>query len=151
MFYFFFCKQMTAYEMRISDWSSDVCSSDLGVTGLDRGFGRLARILAPDRNRTAGRIAAEQRALRSLQHFDAVDRAERLCEAVPGREVDAVEIRRHARLGGRNENVGADAAQVAQVVAAQVGDSQPRHGGRQITDVLDAARIELIGVERGHR
>src|SRR3546814_1812829 len=29
----FFFKQNTAYEMRISDWSSDVCSSDLGGTG----------------------------------------------------------------------------------------------------------------------
>src|SRR3546814_2778328 len=28
---FFFFKQKTAYEMRISDWSSDVCSSDLAV------------------------------------------------------------------------------------------------------------------------
>src|SRR3546814_4231111 len=28
---FFFFKQKTAYEMRISDWSSDVCSSDLSV------------------------------------------------------------------------------------------------------------------------
>src|SRR3546814_3854700 len=28
-FRFFFFKQKTAYEMRISDWSSDVCSSDL--------------------------------------------------------------------------------------------------------------------------
>src|SRR3546814_9786967 len=28
-FSFFFFKQKTAYEMRISDWSSDVCSSDL--------------------------------------------------------------------------------------------------------------------------
>src|SRR3546814_9788399 len=28
---FFFFKQKTAYEMRISDWSSDVCSSDLGL------------------------------------------------------------------------------------------------------------------------
>src|SRR3546814_7948401 len=27
----FFFKQKTAYEMRISDWSSDVCSSDLGM------------------------------------------------------------------------------------------------------------------------
>src|SRR3546814_10346915 len=27
--FIFFCKQKTAYEMRISDWSSDVCSSDL--------------------------------------------------------------------------------------------------------------------------
>src|SRR3546814_20894700 len=31
IFFFFFFKQKTAYEMRISDWSSDVCSSDLGV------------------------------------------------------------------------------------------------------------------------
>src|SRR3546814_2851985 len=30
---FFFFKQKTAYEMRISDWSSDVCSSDLGDEG----------------------------------------------------------------------------------------------------------------------
>src|SRR3546814_7023732 len=29
LFCFFFFKQKTAYEMRISDWSSDVCSSDL--------------------------------------------------------------------------------------------------------------------------
>src|SRR3546814_11900228 len=32
--FFFCCKQKTAYEMRISDWSSDVCSSDLlGLLG----------------------------------------------------------------------------------------------------------------------
>src|SRR3546814_5109318 len=30
---FFFFKQKTAYEMRISDWSSDVCSSDLHTDG----------------------------------------------------------------------------------------------------------------------
>src|SRR3546814_1621834 len=30
----FFLKQKTAYEMRISDWSSDVCSSDLLFRGL---------------------------------------------------------------------------------------------------------------------
>src|SRR3546814_1304370 len=30
-FYVFFFKQKTAYEMRISDWSSDVCSSDLDL------------------------------------------------------------------------------------------------------------------------
>src|SRR3546814_4952025 len=32
--FFFFFKQKTAYEMRISDWSSDVCSSDLLILGL---------------------------------------------------------------------------------------------------------------------
>src|SRR3546814_6030099 len=31
----FFFKQMTAYEMRISDWSSDVCSSDLVTLNFD--------------------------------------------------------------------------------------------------------------------
>src|SRR3546814_11488222 len=31
LFFFFFFKQKTAYEMRISDWSSDVCSSDAGA------------------------------------------------------------------------------------------------------------------------
>src|SRR3546814_4277872 len=37
LFFFFFFKQKTAYEMRISDWSSDVCSSDLrlGQHGLE--------------------------------------------------------------------------------------------------------------------
>src|SRR3546814_3874295 len=32
---FFFFKQKTAYEMRISDWSSDVCSSDLTDLAFD--------------------------------------------------------------------------------------------------------------------
>src|SRR3546814_10255599 len=39
---FFFFKQKTAYEMRISDWSSDVCSSDLGKAGAhDAGDGSI--------------------------------------------------------------------------------------------------------------
>src|SRR3546814_15913297 len=46
VFIFFFFKQKTAYEMRISDWSSDVCSSDLilssvGTTRTSRGAGAL--------------------------------------------------------------------------------------------------------------
>src|SRR3546814_4441956 len=42
MFFFFF-KQKTAYEMRISDWSSDVCSSDLATI---IGFIALAGVAA---------------------------------------------------------------------------------------------------------
>src|SRR6184192_4956634 len=53
--FFFFFKQKTAYEMSIGDWSSDVCSSDLGradqqdVDARDRGDGievlqRLVRL-----------------------------------------------------------------------------------------------------------
>src|SRR3546814_3492826 len=40
-FFFFFFKQKTAYEMRISDWSSDVCSSDLRL--YHRGFPQAHR------------------------------------------------------------------------------------------------------------
>src|SRR3546814_3554178 len=49
----FFFKQKTAYEMRISDWSSDVCSSDL----LDHASPRLCRrtcAVRPRRNRKGG-------------------------------------------------------------------------------------------------
>src|SRR3546814_10538714 len=46
--FFFFFKQKTAYEMRISDWSSDVCSSDLcqsvGRHMIARGSGMIINI-----------------------------------------------------------------------------------------------------------
>src|SRR3546814_1500455 len=60
--YFFFFKQKTAYEMRISDWSSDVCSSDL----LHRRTGTRRRSLRPAGGRTAApaRDAALRRRLR---------------------------------------------------------------------------------------
>src|SRR3546814_18002569 len=50
MVIFFFFKQKTAYEMRISDWSSDVCSSDLRL------YQRL-----PHRPPVAGRQAVRDR------------------------------------------------------------------------------------------
>src|SRR3546814_8424144 len=53
---FFFFKQKTAYEMRISDWSSDVCSSDLDAL--------LRRFAAPRRRRRRAevhRLAADRR------------------------------------------------------------------------------------------
>src|SRR3546814_4360701 len=42
MLFLFFFKLKTAYEMRISDWSSDVCSSDLIGRGGGRNVGRAA-------------------------------------------------------------------------------------------------------------
>src|SRR3546814_2716170 len=46
LFRFFFFKQKTAYEMRISDWSSDVCSSDLG----DEAAGELGALIVQSPN-----------------------------------------------------------------------------------------------------
>src|SRR3546814_11630051 len=42
---FFFFKQKTAYEMRISDWSSDVCSSDLRLEGAGGRLGQGPALL----------------------------------------------------------------------------------------------------------
>src|SRR3546814_10498479 len=53
--FFFFFKQKTAYEMRISDWSSDVCSSDLllhkRLSALDPEAGWLSEETADNRDR----------------------------------------------------------------------------------------------------
>src|SRR3546814_1142302 len=44
--FFVFFKQKTAYELRISDWSSDVCSSDLQLSLVQRLEGTGANLLA---------------------------------------------------------------------------------------------------------
>src|SRR3546814_4594501 len=51
---FFFFKQKTAYEMRISDWSSDVCSSDLAARRAENGRGRDAQDSERSRSRRRG-------------------------------------------------------------------------------------------------
>src|SRR3546814_20226897 len=43
-FFFFFFKQKTAYEMRISDWSSDVCSSDLATIPMVYAVSRVQKV-----------------------------------------------------------------------------------------------------------
>src|SRR3546814_16183029 len=53
--FFFFFKQKTAYELRISDWSSDVCSSDLKpacAASAAQGSG----VRAPSRDRVSGQF-----------------------------------------------------------------------------------------------
>src|SRR3546814_20585845 len=53
MFCFFF-KQKTAYEMRISDWSSDVCSSDLlGITRPSTSSRRMRQMVRQVERRAA--------------------------------------------------------------------------------------------------
>src|SRR3546814_5305733 len=83
--FFFSFKQKTAYEMRISDWSSDVCSSDLGEQGIDIGIvecgerddaarqlARIAHRLKPfgfgDRRRCIGQIGRASRRERVCQY-----------------------------------------------------------------------------------
>src|SRR3546814_2535203 len=75
---FFFFKQKTAYEMRISDWSSDVCSSDL--RGQQRLVG-LGEVALGDHG--AADAAVDRRAdLGELQEIGRASCRERVCQYV---------------------------------------------------------------------
>src|SRR3546814_5524106 len=65
-FIVFFFKQKTAYEMRISDWSSDVCSSDLDHVGADAGDPPARKVHIGQRIRAGAaraQLVAEARAV----------------------------------------------------------------------------------------
>src|SRR3546814_7159924 len=73
MCFFFFFKQKTAYEMRISDWSSDVCSSDLYLKRLVDNFnGQRVEFLPADEFELSG------------VHDAVVDEDRRILTAIPG-------------------------------------------------------------------
>src|SRR3546814_7859895 len=99
--WFFFFKQKTAYEMRISDWSSDVCSSDL-PDGEPR---------AQPQHRVEPPPAEEhgRRDERELHHEDAqhhrsgrlaAQRAEQALQVLPARRAAGV-ARSEERRGGK--------------------------------------------------
>src|SRR3546814_7961628 len=85
MYIFFFFKQKTAYEMRISDWSSDVCSSDLEGDQVKKGD-LLMRIrpeiyvstvnqMAAALNQARSNIAGSQARVTQLQaQLEGIDR-----------------------------------------------------------------------------
>src|SRR3546814_19989262 len=75
MLLFFFFKQKTAYEMRISDWSSDVCSSDLTLRRLDLGEDDLPEL----RNHHPGQRVQRARDARVLRE----DRERSTCPRDP--------------------------------------------------------------------
>src|SRR3546814_7691149 len=88
-FFFFFFKQKTAYEMRISDWSSDVCSSDLAsflVPMLDAAAGvhdlvRAHRRVADEHDFIVRRVFVQY-----IEHGNAL--AVAACVVLPHRFVD---------------------------------------------------------------
>src|SRR3546814_19538375 len=95
---FFFFKQKTAYEMRISDWSSDVCSSDLdaehpgderGVRGAVATAHLIERVFGGVRQRLNSRQGEEART--------ALDRVVDAENGIELREVGGVRLPRHDR------------------------------------------------------
>src|SRR3546814_4487769 len=60
-YFFFFFKQKTAYEMRISDWSSDVCSSDLDRAPASDPRLSASRLTEPTHGNPGGSLPRLQR------------------------------------------------------------------------------------------
>src|SRR3546814_8209602 len=87
LFFLFFFKQKTAYELRISDWSSDVCSSDL-APGIVRQVILLARAIVDGGIAEADCGAAEAVLFGTAEaHLDAVGGAEDRRKREAGRHV----------------------------------------------------------------
>src|SRR3546814_11752728 len=133
---FFFFKQKTAYEMRISDWSSDVCSSDLS--------GWLASSRAPqpqyqgDGHLECGGVEMRARGnVGRVQHgfahlFDL--QADRGAGVVPM----AVQV-----LGVRNG--------VALAVEPEIADPAERMADRDRQSVVEGKRVSVRGGLGGRR
>src|SRR3546814_9985330 len=136
---FFFFKQKTAYDMRISDWSSDVCSSDLFELRL---FGNMrvdGAISAHPSASEPGRESVGERVRRRLAHRAALQpqlaRAE--CFEPRHRQADHVEAetgidriaqgvdplgeQTHHQLGVACRGAGLDRNRPRQPVAAKEG------------------------------
>src|SRR5690606_17817939 len=115
------------------------------VAGGDLGFrtlvvGRRTR----DHVDQAGRsVLAEYRALRPLEHLDALDRAEVAKADAVARPVDAVDHHAHRGLQARVVADRADAAQAHRGLALGrgAGDAEPRH---QVLHFLDVARAGVL-------
>src|SRR3546814_389398 len=132
---FFFFKQKTAYDMRISDWSSDVCSSDLAVRrrGLPDRAGHLSGAQQPDGAARADGARLDLRAVHAapgrradllgIQHAHRPDGAERRKpDDRPGHRAAAA--RRRLRFRSR----GGSGA-VLRAVPHPIRPRHPRGGG----------------------
>src|SRR3546814_8663825 len=126
MFVFFF-KQKTAYEMRIRDWSSDVCSSDLHL-GHGQDDGDLANLLGADQ------LAREIGAVERLGE----EEAERTDDAVHRRHRNArlllidLELADLLRTRGvrRAPEPGREPSDVAQIITLRLRPEPDRKSTR---------------------
>src|SRR3546814_17089970 len=102
---FFFFKRKTAYELRISDWSSDVCSSDLLVRDyLVRSLGEIGRAAEDDRRlaRACDRAAVPL----FLARHEQIEREVR--ESAVGRDRQFERIDRKSVVSGKSVSVRVD-------------------------------------------
>src|SRR3546814_161160 len=120
---FFFFKQKTAYEMRISDWSSDVCSSDLEARH------RSARMLRTALGDAIAEWLADPRVIEIMLNPDGRLWVDRLGEGIAdsGQMMTAADGERIIRLVAHH--VGAEVHAAAPRVSAELPEGGERFEG----------------------
>src|SRR3546814_6823117 len=106
MLFFFFFKQKTAYEMRISDWSSDVCSSDLHGDGggnravrLPAGLSGDPASVGGDRQRGEGAVLTGETRFRAFAELGSTN--DWLADAARQGAPEGQWVRADRQTGGR--------------------------------------------------
>src|SRR3546814_286457 len=122
----YFFKQKTAYELRISDWSSDVCSSDLGTRLPGRGAaGRQRKFRFPSARRRRPILGI----VRERNCWPARRRRRPCCRHGTAVQVGPPERRRSARLGdGKMTTVSPPAAPASNTAPAATPTATPGKG-----------------------
>src|SRR3546814_3383057 len=115
MYVFFFFKQKTAYEMRISDWSSDVCSSDL----------------APE-------LGAVEACTNELIEKGRLDGRMTRMKKADGTEFWGAVSSRLATLGGRTISIGT----VVDLTDRMAKEAELREARETLTDAVESLRSE---------
>src|SRR3546814_5464704 len=128
-FFFFIVKRKTAYELRIIDWSSDVCSSDLD---LERGIDRF------------GAAVREEDAVESLGH-----QRRNALRQFEGQRMPELEGRREIEhRGGLGDGLGDLGPAMAGIAAPEPGGAVQNLAAVGTAVVHAARRHELARVRR---
>src|SRR5881396_2115691 len=133
--FFFFFKQKTAYEMVRSDWSSDVCSSDL-----------VSAAPVPERGGAPERATLEAATPAAPAFADGVDRAARA-----GRRAATLPHARERRVAARADGPRRDPRQLPVVRAGGGRASRaraPESDGAWLAGAGDGVRSPLAGARR---
>src|SRR3546814_18488492 len=104
---FFFFKQKTAYEMRISDWSSDVCSSDLGP-------------ICPSPNKATNRVMTAHNRIAPITHRPIAQGLRCASIAHPRLEIDLVDLQPPAVTACLHHDVDEHAEESANIVQREI-------------------------------
>src|SRR3546814_21063429 len=134
---FFFFKQKTAYEMRISDWSSDVCSSDLEIELLQKLSARREAIEKREREldmREALAAAAEARLVAKTAELDRLQKSiEALARAHDEQEAAKIEslVTIYEKMKPRDAARILQGLEMAILIDVQIGRAACREIGCQ--------------------